>query len=185
MDWSNPTLGWSEESFDDMLSGGEWTSLDSSLESSVTWSDGSSSSSSSYGSSSEWISSDEWTTSEEESSMSLSAWFIDTEDSWPITEFEPQSMSEEALRSGVTGYFEIDHALYPSEQDRNDWHHVEINWNHGSFTWENRAGISWTLTPIRQPIGGDWDYTKLQVGSDNIYYNEGYHFATLEWVSSE
>ena len=176
MDWSNPTLGWSSEAMGELLSDGDWTTLDTSF-------DSSSSSSSEWTSSSEWITSEEWSITEEDSSMSLSAWFTDTQDSW--APYEPHSMSEDALITGVTGYYEIDHTLYPSEEQNGDWHHVEINWNHdkGSFTWENRAGVSWTLTPIHG-VGG-WDTTKLAVGSDCTYYNEGHHFATLEWVSYE
>ena len=179
MDWSNPTMGWSSESLGQLLSGGDWTSLDNSLDSSESWS---SSSSSEWTSSEEWIPSEEWSITEEESSLSLSAWYVDTQDQWAIQ--DPHTMSEDTLISGVTGYYEIDHALYPLEQDQ-DWHHVEINWNHdrGSFTWENRAGVSWTLTPIHG-VGG-WDATKLAVGSDCAYYNEGHHFATVEWVGFE
>ena len=85
MDMTNPTYGWSSDSFDQMLSGAvDWTSmeldtdlsLDSSLESHVTWGE----SSSEYASASEYISSSEWSTSEQESSSSLSAWFINTEE---------------------------------------------------------------------------------------------------------
>ena len=186
MDMTNPTYGWSSDSFDQMLSGAvDWTSmeldtdlsLDSSLESHVTWGE----SSSEYASASEYISSSEWTTSEQESSSSLSAWFINTEEHWVVD--EPEGLSDESLIAGVEGYYEISHDLHPT--DRSDWHHVEINWDHdkGSFTWENRAGVSWTLTPIHG-VGG-WDTTKLAVGSDCTYYNEGHHFATLEWVSYE
>ena len=179
MDWSNPTLGWSSEAMGELLSDGDWTSLDTSFDSSETWS---SSSSSELASSSEWITSEEWSITADESSMSLSAWFTDTQESWVAN--DQHSMSEEALISGVTGYYEIDHSLYPLEQD-SDWHHVEINWNQdkGSFTWENRAGVSWTLAPI-QGIAG-WETTKFEVGSDCVYYDEGHHFATVEWVSLE
>ena len=178
MDWTNPTLGWSSEAGEDMLSHGDWTTLDNAFDSSETWS--LSSSSEWASTSSEWISSEEWSIVDEESSLSLSAWFTNTQDSGIAN--NPRIMSEEALIAGITGYYEIDHALYPKEQD-SDWHHVEINWNHDSksFTWENRAGISWTLTPIHG-VGG-WDTSKLAVGSDCVYYTEGHHFATMEWVS--
>ena len=186
MDMTNPTYGWSSDSFDQMLSGAvDWTSmeldtdlsLDSSLESHVTWGE----SSLEYASASEYISSSEWTSSEQESSSSLSAWFINTEEHWVVD--EPEGLSDESLIAGVEGVYEISHDLYPT--GRNDWHHVEIIFDHdkGSFTWENLAGVRWTLSPI-QGFGG-WDTSKLSVGSDNPYFNEGYTFASIEWVSSE
>ena len=70
--------------------------------------------------------------------------------------------------------------IVPKNSD--DWYYVKITWNAGSntFTWQNRAGLSWTLTPLVG--GGGWDTAKLAVGNENPYYNDGYTFAAIEWV---
>lgn len=188
MDMTNPTYGWSADSFEQMLSEGDWSSLelnndldlDSSLDSHVTWS--SSSSSSEYGSPSEYINSKEWTTAEEESSMSLSTWFIDTEEHWVID--EPKGVSEDALIAGVVGFYDIDRSLHPEGDDHEDWHEVEIVWDSAkeSFMWQTKAGVRWSLTPVHETNDmGGWDTTKLVVGEDSPYYKEGSHFATVEW----
>ena len=85
---------------------------------------------------------------------------------------------------GISGFFEIDHDLHaPGQHD--DWYGVEIIWNQnkGAFTWQNRAGVTWTLTPL-MGSSGDWDETKLAVGNDCPYRNDGHEFAMIEWVSS-
>ena len=85
---------------------------------------------------------------------------------------------------GISGFYEIDHNLYANEQ-QNKWHSVQITWKQakGAFTWKNRAGVTWTLTPLMGSLGG-WDKTKLAVGNDCPYRNEGHEFAKIEWVSS-
>ena len=85
---------------------------------------------------------------------------------------------------GISGFFEIDHDLHaPGQHD--DWYGVEIIWNQnkGAFTWQNRAGVTWTLTPL-MGSSGDWDESKLAVGNDCPYKNDGHEFAMIEWVSS-
>ena len=198
---TNPTYGWSSDSFDGMLSTGDWSSLelgdvDSSMDSQVTWSESSEFSSSSfdYASASEMISSSEWTTTTDESSMSLSKWFIDTEENWVVD--EPQGLSEAAFISGVIGFYDIDHGLFPiGGDDHADWHQVEIIWvqSEGHFTWETKAGVRWNLTPMTlrgltaggHGAGGTWDITRLSVGQDSPFYKDGHHYATIEWVSYE
>ena len=59
-----------------------------------------------------------------------------------------------------------------SKDKQNDWHFVRITWNDatGTFTWRNRAGAKWGLTPI--PEGDDdWVTDKLEVGPECPYYN--------------
>merc|ERR1719322_467386 len=58
-------------------------------------------------------------------------------------------LSTEEFVNGIAGFYEIDHDLHPGQH--NDWYHVEIIWNQakGSFTWQNRAGVTWTLIPRR------------------------------------
>ena len=84
---------------------------------------------------------------------------------------------------GISGFYEIDIHLHSNEQN-NDWYAVEIIWNQakGAFTWKNRAGVTWTLTPL-MGSSGDWDETKLAVGNDCPYRNDGHEFAMIEWVS--
>ena len=42
----------------------------------------------------------------------------------------------------------------------------------GTFTWRNRAGVSWSLSPI--PSGEkDWDTSKLEVGPECPYFDAG------------
>ena len=92
-------------------------------------------------------------------------------------------LSTEQFVHGISGFFEIDHDLYAPGQ-QNDWHGVEIIWNQnkGAFTWQNRAGVTWTLTPLMGE-GGSWDETKLLVGNECPYRYEGHEFAKIEWVS--
>ena len=112
------------------------------------------------------------------SSSSSSAPFTSESYSGGSTGFD-----EEALITGISGFYEIDHMLHASEQ-KSDWHSVEITWNHdkGTFTWQNSAGVTWTLTPM-MGSSGSWDDTKLAVGNDCPYRNDGHEFAMLEWVS--
>merc|ERR1712241_1566493 len=93
-------------------------------------------------------------------------------------------LSTEEFVNGIAGFYEIDHDLHPGQH--NDWYHVEIIWNQakGSFTWQNRAGVTWTLTPL-MGSSGDWDETKLAVGNDCPYRNDGHEFAMIEWGSLE
>merc|ERR1712241_441124 len=93
-------------------------------------------------------------------------------------------LSTEEFVNGIAGFYEIDHDLHPGQH--NDWYHVEIIWNQakGSFTWQNRAGVTWTLTPL-MGSSGDWDETKLAVGNDCPYRNDGHEFARIEWGSLE
>ena len=58
---------------------------------------------------------------------------------------------------------------------------MQITWdeNADSFTWENRAKSSWSLTLI--PVGGGWNTTHLAVGPENPYFNYGHKVAGLEW----
>ena len=76
--------------------------------------------------------------------------------------------------SGIVG-------CYQRANPENDWHYVQITWdeNADSFTWENRAKSSWSLTLI--PVGGGWNTTHLAVGPENPYFNYGHKFAGLEW----
>ena len=87
--------------------------------------------------------------------------------------------------SGIIGCYHIDFTLYFGKEV-NDWHFVTITWNRerSAFTWQNKAGATWTLKPII--IDGEWDTTKLAVGVDCPYYapaewGDGYKFADLEW----
>merc|ERR1712241_552268 len=94
-------------------------------------------------------------------------------------------LSTEEFVDGISGFFEIDHDLHaPGQHD--DWHGVEIIWNQnkGAFTWQNRAGVTWTLTPL-MGSSGDWDESKLAVGNDCPYKNDGHEFAMIEWGSLE
>ena len=92
--------------------------------------------------------------------------------------------------SGIIGCYHIDFSLY-FDEEVNDFHFVNITWNRetSAFTWKNKAGVSWNLTPII--IDGELDTTKLAVGVDCPYYesedgihgrmDNGYKFAALEW----
>ena len=59
---------------------------------------------------------------------------------------------------------------------------MRITWNSATdtFTWRNRAGVSWSLTPV--PKGeDDWDTTKLKVGPECPYFKDGHESAAVEW----
>ena len=91
----------------------------------------------------------------------------------------------EIIIQGIMGYYEIDRSTsLGGQHNSDDWYFVEITWNVASntFTWHNKAGVSWTLTPIGG--SGGWDFTKLAVENDNPYFNDGYTTAVLEWVGS-
>ena len=93
------------------------------------------------------------------------------------------AISNEAFENGISGFYDIDHKIH-GDGDKNPWYNVEITWNptKGAFTWKNRAGVTWTLTPMMGPSGG-LDRTKLAVGNDCPYKNDGHEFAKIEWVS--
>ena len=94
-------------------------------------------------------------------------------------------LSTEAFIKGISGFYEMDRNLHSDDQ-QNKWYNVKITWTQakGAFKWQNRAGVTWTLTPLSGSSGG-WDETKLAVGNDCPYRNEGHEFAKIEWVSSE
>ena len=94
-------------------------------------------------------------------------------------------LSTEAFINGISGFYQIDRNLHGDEQ-QNKWYTVKITWaeDKGAFKWQNRAGVTWTLTPQSGASGG-WDETKLTVGNDCPYKNDGHEFAKIEWVSSE
>ena len=98
----------------------------------------------------------------------------------------PPPNNKEELIQGIIGYYEIDRSIcLKGKFNSEDWYFVKITWNAGSntFTWQNKAGVSWTLTPI---VGcGGWEETKLAVGNDNPYFSDGYHTAAVEWVGPE
>ena len=100
------------------------------------------------------------------------------------TSVQSHHLSTQQFVDGISGFYEIDLNLHGDERN-NDWYAVEIIWNQakGAFTWQNRAGVTWTLTPL-MGSSGDWDETKLAVGNDCPYRNDGHEFAMIEWVSS-
>ena len=50
----------------------------------------------------------------------------------------------------------------------------------GYFTWQNRAGVKWSLKPIAKGED-DWDTSKLKVGPECPYFKDGHEFAAVEW----
>ena len=90
--------------------------------------------------------------------------------------------SEVTLISGVVGYYEIDTSMAPATRDR-AWDSVEVTWSRATntFTWTNKAGVSWSMTPVSG--SGGWDTTQLKLGNDNPYFMDGYTSARMEWVS--
>ena len=94
-------------------------------------------------------------------------------------------LSKDQWINGISGFYEMDRNLQSNDQ-QNKWYTVKITWTEakGAFKWQNRAGVTWTLTPL-SGSSGSWDETKLAVGNDCPYKNEGHEFANIEWVSSE
>ena len=101
----------------------------------------------------------------------------------PVSAYKSGGMGNEEFQNGISGFYKIDHNVH-SDGDQNDWYNVKITWNpaKGAFTWRNRAGVTWTLTPMMGP-SDSWDRTKLAVGNDSPYKNDGHMFAKIEWVS--
>ena len=93
-------------------------------------------------------------------------------------------ISNEAFIKGFSGFYEMDRNLHSSEE-QSKWYTVQITWKEskGTFKWQNRAGVTWTLTPLSGSTGG-WDEKTLTVGNDCPYKNEGHEVAMIEWVSS-
>lgn len=60
-------------------------------------------------------------------------------------------------------------------ETKNDWHYVKISYNYGqgTYTWRNKAGISWTLYPTNNG-------NQLKVGNDCPYYKNGHVKATFD-----
>ena len=77
----------------------------------------------------------------------------------------------------------MDHNLH-SGGDHDNWYAVHITWSQsqGVFTWQNRAGVTWTLTPM-MGSNGMWDISRLSVGNSCPYRNDGHEYAMVEWVS--
>ena len=98
----------------------------------------------------------------------------------------PPPNNEKTLIDGLVGCYEIDRSIcLKGKFNSEDWYFVKITWNAGSntFTWKNRAGVSWTLNPC---VGcGGWEKTKLTVGKDNPYFSVGYKTAAVEWVGPD
>ena len=100
----------------------------------------------------------------------------------------PPPNNKKTLIHGLVGCYEIDRSIcLKGKFNSEDWYFVKITWNAGSntFTWQNRAGVSWTLTPLVCDECGGWDKTKLTVGNDNPYYGVGYKTTTVEWVGPD
>ena len=76
--------------------------------------------------------------------------------------------------SGIVG-------CYERPKPTNSWHSVKITWDeiHGTFKWENHAGVTWSLALI--PYGDGWNTNKLAVGPECPYFNNGHEFAGLVW----
>ena len=83
----------------------------------------------------------------------------------------------------MEGFYNIDHTLH-SAGDHDKWYSVHLTWSQsqGAFTWRNRAGVTWTLTPM-MGSNGMWDLNRLSVGNDCPYRNDGHEYAMVEWVS--
>ena len=82
--------------------------------------------------------------------------------------------------SGIIGCYKIESAFYFPEVAKN-WHFINITWNRetNAFTWTNKAGVSWTLTPIF--IDSELDTTRLALGLDCPYYKDENKYATFVW----
>ena len=64
----------------------------------------------------------------------------------------------------------------------NDYHNVKITWDENAekFTWKNKAGVKWSLYPVKiVEEHGQWSTAKLEVGADCGY--TGYKEAKLEY----
>ena len=75
---------------------------------------------------------------------------------------------------------------YIGTEYENGWHYVRITWDEDAeqFTWRNRAGIEWTLKPVEDDHG-QWSTTKLAVGEDCPYYEDGHKEAALEYKDNK
>ena len=74
---------------------------------------------------------------------------------------------------------------YIGTKNENEWHYVRITWDEDAekFMWKNRANIAWTL----KPVWGEWEWstTKLAVGEDCPYFEDGHHEAALEYKDNK
>ena len=72
---------------------------------------------------------------------------------------------------------------YIGTKNENEWHYVRITGDEDTeqFTWRNRAGKEWTLKPVWEEQSMEWSTTKLAVGEDCPYFEDGHHEAALEY----
>ena len=58
---------------------------------------------------------------------------------------------------------------------KNNWHYVSITYDSvkGTYKWENKAGVSWTLYPTNNG-------NELKVGTDCPYYKNGHVVAKFD-----
>ena len=65
---------------------------------------------------------------------------------------------------------------YDGTPHKNNWHYVKITHNlaTNTYTWKNRAGVSWTLYPKSS--------SELRVGTDCPYYKNGHKVARFTSV---
>ncbi len=79
--------------------------------------------------------------------------------------------------SSLLGNYE--NHLYDDKGGKNNWHYVTISQvDDSTLKWENRAGVSWTLTTTS-------DKTTLDVGTDCPYFQQGYQQATVVWNGTQ
>merc|ERR1712061_60393 len=66
-------------------------------------------------------------------------------------------LSKDQWINGISGFYEMDRNLQSNDQ-QNKWYTVKITWTEakGAFKWQNRAGVTWTLTPL-SGSSGSWD----------------------------
>ena len=82
---------------------------------------------------------------------------------------EPLYYVEPFANDNVIGDYVID----GYEGNKNDWHYVHISILDDGYLWENRAGVTWTLTQDPEVNAS------LQVGKECPYYESGHHSASM------
>ena len=65
---------------------------------------------------------------------------------------------------------QYENIMYPAA-DRNDWHYVTLHPTKNGYTWENKAGVKWSLT-LQKGQDFNADELNFDVSEDCPYYKD-------------
>ncbi len=91
-------------------------------------------------------------------------------------DYSYDTIPEDLTDTPILGVYE--NHLYDNK-GKNNWHFVTLSEiDENRVRWQNRAGVSWTLTKTA-------DRTKLNIGQDCPYFRSGHSQATVIWNGNQ